>query len=152
MTAHARIDTTTGNFMCDSPVETSLIDLTTDIVAAYVGNNVVTTTQLTDLIGSVHQALRAATTASEPPEPEKLVPAVPIRKSVHPDYIVCLEDGKRFKFLKRHLRSAFNLTPEEYRARWGLKADYPKVAPNYATTRAELARTMGLGRKHGRSR
>ncbi|EAV41357.1 transcriptional regulator [Stappia aggregata IAM 12614] len=105
--------------MNDSSVETSLIDLTSDIVTAYVSNNMVTTTELTDLIGSVHQALHAAAAVAEEPEAERLIPAVAIKKSVQPDYIVCLEDGKRFKSLKRHLRSTYNLTPEEYRGKWG---------------------------------
>ncbi|EAV40655.1 transcriptional regulator [Stappia aggregata IAM 12614] len=136
--------------MSDSPVETSLINLTSDIVTAYVSNNMVTTTELTDLIGSVHQALHAAAAVAEEPEEERLIPAVPIKKSVQPDYIVCLEDGKRFKSLKRHLRAAYNLTPEEYRGKWGLKEDYPMVAPNYAAARSELAIELGLGRKYKR--
>lgn len=138
--------------MSDSPVETSLMDLTSDIVAAYVSNNMVTATQLTDLIGAVRQALHTAATASKEPQATPLIPAVPIKKSVQPDYIVCLEDGRRFKSLKRHLRSAYNLTVEEYRARWDLTEGYPMVAPNYAAARAEIAREMGLGRKHRRSR
>lgn len=136
--------------MSNSPTETNLIDLSSDIVRAYVRNNKLTSTQLTDLIVDVHRVLHSVSTTVEEPETAPLVPAVPIKKSVHPDYIVCLEDGKRFKFLKRHLRSTFNLTPEEYRAKWDLEPDYPMVAPNYAATRSELAKKMGLGSKHGR--
>ncbi|WP_081455346.1 MucR family transcriptional regulator [Roseibium aggregatum] len=99
-----------------------------------------------------HQALQSAAAVTEEPEAERLIPTVPIKKSVQPDYIVCLEDDKRFKSLKRHLRAAYNLTSEEYRARWGLEADYPMVAPNYAAARSEIAEELGLGRKLGAHR
>lgn len=124
-----------------------LIELTTDIVAAYVSNNPVPVTELPGLIANVHLALlqQAATPAQEDSEPKK--PAVPIKKSVTPDYIVCLEDGKQFKSLKRHLSTHHGLTPDEYRTKWGLPADYPLVAPNYAAARSALAKSMGLGRK-----
>ncbi|WP_200939511.1 MucR family transcriptional regulator [Aureimonas sp. Leaf454] len=118
------------------------------IVAAYVGNNHVASANLPALIESVFQALTALT-AVEPKavEPPPLVPAVPIKKSVTDDYIVCLEDGKSFKSLKRHLMTHYDLTPEAYRTKWKLPADYPMVAPNYAAARSALAKTMGLGRK-----
>ncbi|MBO9427036.1 MucR family transcriptional regulator [Labrenzia sp. R4_1] len=123
------------------------IDLTADIVAAFVSNNTIPSADMVSLIGSVHAALKTADTSAQEPEPEPLTPAVPIKKSVTPDYIVCLEDGKKFKSLKRHLRTSFNMTPEEYRAKWGLDADYPIVAPNYAAARSQLAKTMGLGQR-----
>src|SRR3954451_18414914 len=102
--------------------------------------------ELPALIGSIHAALTSvATGATEQPAAEPKAPAVPIKKSVQPDYIVCLEDGKRFKSLKRHLRTVYNMTPDQYRAKWGLRPDYPTVAPNYAATRSELAKQIGLG-------
>lgn len=118
------------------------------IVAAYVGNNHVASTSLPALIESVFQALTSLT-AVEPKaaEPAPLVPAVPVKKSVTDDYIICLEDGKSFKSLKRHLMTHYELTPEAYRTKWKLPADYPMVAPNYAAARSALAKTMGLGRK-----
>ncbi|XHC09205.1 MucR family transcriptional regulator [Labrenzia sp. ac12] len=125
----------------------NLIDLTADIVSAYVGNNTVATADLPKLIDDVHGALQKTATGSTEPEPEPLKPAVPIKKSVAPDYITCLEDGKKFKSLKRHLRTHYDMTPEEYREKWGLDVDYPMVAPNYAAARSELARKMGLGQK-----
>lgn len=123
-----------------------LIGLTADVVSAYVSNNPVPTTELPDLIARVHAARqnRAAAPAVEASEPQR--PAVPIRKSVMPDYIVCLEDGEQFKSLKRHLATRYGLTPDEYRAKWGLPADYPMAAPNYASLRSALAKSMGLGR------
>jgi predicted transcriptional regulator len=121
------------------------IELAAEIVSAFVSNNSVPMIDLPALIGSVHAALtNVASGTTEPPQ-EELRPAVPIRKSVQPDYIVSLEDGKRFKSLKRHLRTVYNLTPDQYRAKWGLAHDYPMVAPNYAAARSELARQMGLG-------
>ncbi|WP_420340687.1 MucR family transcriptional regulator [Roseibium sp.] len=131
----------------DQNDEQVYIDLTADIVAAYVSNNTITSTDMVALIGSVHAALKTADASAQEPEPEPLTPAVPIKKSVTPDYIVCLEDGKKFKSLKRHLRSSYNMTPDEYRAKWGLDADYPIVAPNYAAARSQLAKTMGLGQR-----
>ena len=123
--------------------------LTAEIVSAFVTNNKVEQGELSNLIEKVHLALvKAPATAAEPEKPN-LVPAVPIKKSVAPDYIISLEDGKKFKSLKRHLMSSYNLTPEEYRAKWGLPRDYPMVAPNYAKARSDLAKKMGLGRKSG---
>lgn len=124
----------------------ALIELTADVVSAYVSNNPVPVGELPALIDHVHAALKA-TIGTPVAKPEELKPAVPIRKSVTPDYIISLEDGKRFKSLKRHLATHYGLTPEEYRAKWSLPADYPMVAPNYAAARSALAKTMGLGRK-----
>ncbi|WP_350333358.1 MucR family transcriptional regulator [Coralliovum pocilloporae] len=130
-----------------------LIELTADIVSAYVSNNAVASADLPGLITEVHAALERTVGVEEEPEPEPLRPAVSIRKSINPDYIICLEDGKKFKSLKRHLRTHYNMSPEEYREKWGLPTDYPMVAPNYAAARSELAKKMGLGqqrRKRGR--
>ena len=132
------------------------IELAADIVAAYVSNNSVTKSDLPELIAAVHGAMArlasgevVAQLAAIPAV--KAAPAVPVRKSIHDDHLVCLEDGKSFKSLKRHLRTDHNLTPEEYRAKWGLPADYPMVAPAYAARRSEMAKQMGLGRKAGQS-
>jgi predicted transcriptional regulator len=126
----------------------TLITLTSDIVAAHVSNNDVAVNDLPVLISNVYSALAQL---GEPVivEEVKPQPAVAIRNSIKPDYIVCLEDGKKLKMLKRYLRTNFDMTPEEYRARWGLPADYPMVAPNYAETRRDLAKKIGLGRKPG---
>ena len=122
------------------------IELAADIVSAFVSNNSVPVTELPALIGSVHAALsQVASGSTQQPAEEPKAPAVPIKKSVQPDYIVCLDDGKRFKSLKRHLRTTYNMTPDQYRAKWGLAHDYPMVAPNYAAARSELAKQMGLG-------
>ena len=129
----------------------SLIEPTAEIVAAYVSNNSIDSSDLSELIGSVHSALHRTTGAAAEPEPEPLKPAVTVRKSVTPDFIICLEDGKKFKSLKRHLRTHYYLTPDEYREKWGLPADYPMVAPNYAKARSNLAREMGLGQKRARA-
>src|SRR6185369_9577985 len=110
----------------------------------FVSNNPVPATELPALIGSVHEALNRVATGSTEQKEEPKAPAVSIKKSVQPDYVVCLEDGKRFKSLKRHLRTVYNMTPEQYRAKWGLRHDYPMVAPNYAATRSELAKRLGL--------
>lgn len=128
-----------------------LVELTSEIVSAYVGNNAVATADLSVLILDVHGALRKALAAGNEPEAPQLKPAVSVRKSITPDYIICLEDGKKFKSLKRHLRTHYDLTPEEYREKWGLAPDYPMVAPNYAAARSRLAKEMGLGQK-GRRR
>ena len=121
---------------------------TAQIVAAYVSKNAVPPSDLPTLIGTVYKSLSALTQPQEPAEPAvELKPAVPIKKSVTADYIVCLEDGKQLKMLKRHLAASYNMTPEEYRAKWKLPADYPMVAPNYAKTRSDLALKLGLGRK-----
>lgn len=125
----------------------SLIELTAEIVAAYVSSNTVASTDLTGLIRDIHAALHRTATGKVDPVAEPLKPAVPVRKSVMPDYIVCLEDGQKFKSLKRHLRTHYDLTPEQYREKWGLPADYPMVAPNYAKARSALAKQMGLGQK-----
>lgn len=124
-----------------------LINLTTDIVSAYVSNNPVPVADLPSVIGQVHSALKSLESGAAEKEPEQLKPAVPIKKSVTPDYIICLDDGKKFKSLKRHLSTQYGLSPDEYRAKWQLPADYPMVAPNYAAARSALAKTMGLGRK-----
>ena len=132
--------------MTDAPPK-NFIDLTASIVSAYVGNNPTPAAEIPGLISQIHAALvRVSSGRTEAPlEPAK--PAVSIKKSISPDYIVCLEDGKRFKSLKRHLRTQYNLTPEQYRDKWGLPPDYPMVAPNYAARRSEFAKKIGLGRK-----
>ena len=122
-----------------------LSQLTADIVSAFVANNAVESDQLGKLIQEVHMALVKAPIAAAAPEP--LTPAVPIKKSVMADYIISLEDGRKFKSLRRHLRGQSDMNPDEYRTKWGLPRDYPMVAPNYAKARSELARSMGLGRK-----
>ncbi len=127
--------------------DNDLIELSADIVSAYVSHNAVSPTDLPRLIAEVHAALTGLHSTGVPEPVEELKPAVPVRKSVTPDYIVCLEDGKKFKSLKRHLRTHYNLSPEEYREKWGLAADYPMVAPNYSATRSRLAKDNGLGRK-----
>ena len=126
----------------------NLTELTADIVAAYISHNSVRAEDLAGLISTVHAALGSVGTgggavAAE----EKRQPAVSIKKSITPDFLISLFDGKKYKSLKRHLRTSYNMTPEQYRAKWGLPADYPMVAPNYAKTRSELAKTMGLGQK-----
>jgi predicted transcriptional regulator len=128
---------------------TILIELTTDLVSAYVGNNPVSLNDLPALIADVHTALGTAKSVSASGSLEKQKPAVPPKKSVHHDFIICLEDGKKFKSLKRHIRTHYDLSPEEYREKWGLGHDYPMVAPAYAEARSRLAREMGLGRKKG---
>ena len=122
-----------------------VLDLTAQIVSAHVSHNAVTPDTLPALIQSVYKTLIEAGSAAA--EPEKPQPAVPVRRSVFPDYIVCLEDGKKLKMLKRHLRTAYNLTPEQYRERWGLPSDYPMVAPDYAKIRSGLAKAAGLGKR-----
>lgn len=128
--------------------DTSALELTASIVSAYVSKNSVPVTGLPDLVASVHASLQKLATTAEP-EPVQATPAVPIKKSVTPDYIISLEDGRKFKSLKRHLSAHYGMTPDEYRAKWNLPSDYPMVAPNYAATRSALAKTMGLGRKPG---
>jgi predicted transcriptional regulator len=139
--------------MSESATSPNYIELCADIVSAYVSNNSVPAADLPSLLQSVHAALtRTAQDQREEPKAE-LVPAVSVRKSITPDAIICLEDGKSFKSLKRHLRTTYDMTPEQYRAKWNLPADYPMVAPNYAQARSELAKTMGLGqqRKKGKA-
>lgn len=127
-----------------------LLQLTSEIVSSHVSNNPVAQSDLPTLIKTVFETLHDLST-DEPEEPvEELKPAVPIKKSVTQDHIVCLEDGKQLKMLKRHLKSKYNMTPEEYRARWGLPADYPMVAPSYAQKRQELAKKIGLGRNRSK--
>src|SRR5215208_469391 len=122
------------------------LELAADIVSAFVSNNSLPVAELPALIGNVHAALtNVASGSTQQPAEEPKAPAVPIKKSVQPDYIVCLDDGRRFKSLKRHLRTVYNLTPDQYGAKWGLAHDYPMVAPNYAAARSELAKQMGLG-------
>jgi predicted transcriptional regulator len=128
-----------------------LLALTTEIVAAHVSNNTVAVGDLPQLINQVYNSLAHIGTVPATPA-ERPQPAVPIRKSVHPDYIICLEDGKKLKMLKRHLKTAYNMTPEAYRERWGLSADYPMVAPNYARQRSRLAKEIGLGTRARRPR
>ncbi|MEM6680352.1 MAG: MucR family transcriptional regulator [Pseudomonadota bacterium] len=123
-----------------------ILALTSDIVAAHVSHNPVPTAELPNLIESVYETLSRLGTPAPEPEVE-LKPAVPIKKSITDDHIICLEDGKKLKMLKRHLKTAYDMTPEEYRAKWGLPADYPMVAPSYAAKRQELAKKIGLGRK-----
>ena len=128
--------------------ETSSLESVSKIVSAYVSNNSVSSGDLPQLIWTVHEALESQDqAASSPPEP-----AVPIKKSVKPDYVICLEDGKKMKMLKRHLRNAYDMSPDEYRQKWGLPSDYPMVAPEYAARRSELAKKIGLGRKKAGSR
>ena len=123
------------------------VALVVDIVSAYVGNNSLAVGELPGLITSVHGALTQLSRKPAELEVPALVPAVSIRRSIQQDFLICLEDGKKFKSLKRHLRTRYNLSPDEYRARWNLPDDYPMVAPSYAATRSELARTMGLGQQ-----
>jgi predicted transcriptional regulator len=125
--------------------KSEIIEMTADIVSAYVGNNAVTAGDLPALIQSVHRALAGATADAEPVEAAPKEPAVSVRKSITADFLICLEDGRKFKSLKRHLRTKYNMSPEEYRAKWGLPKDYPMVAPNYAKARSDLAKQMGLG-------
>jgi predicted transcriptional regulator len=122
-----------------------VIEMTAEIVAAYVENNTISTSDLPGLIQSVHRALSGISTGTETVEVAPKEPAVPVRRSITPDHLVCLEDGRKFKSLKRHLRTKYNMSPEDYRAKWGLAKDYPMVAPNYAKARSELAKQMGLG-------
>ncbi len=126
-----------------------LVELTAKIVSAYVSNNTIVASDIPQLINETYGALSRATGSSPPPERDEPKPKVPVKKSVMPDHIVCLEDGKKFKSLKRHLRTHYNLSPEEYRAKWGLPHDYPMVAPNYARARSDLAKKMGLGTRRG---
>lgn len=128
----------------------SYIELAADIVSAYVSNNSVSANELVTLLADVHGALQRVDKGEVEVVVEPLKPAVPPKKSVMPDYIVCLEDGKKFKSLKRHLRTQYNLSPEAYREKWGLPADYPMVAPNYAAARSALAKEMGLGQQRRR--
>jgi predicted transcriptional regulator len=136
--------------MSNGPSPDELLSLTAEIVAAHVGNNVVSLADIPQLIEQVYKTL-ANTGVEQAPAVEKPQPAVTIKKSVTPDYIICLEDGKKLKMLKRHLKTAYNMTPEEYRERWQLPADYPMVAPNYARQRSSLAKEIGLGTRSRRN-
>ena len=127
--------------------ELDLISCATDIVSAYVAHNAIGADKLPELIGSVYAALSRASVCGIEPERAEFIPSISIKKSVTPDYIVCLEDGKKFKSLKRHLRTHHDISPEEYRAKWGLPLDYPMVAPAYAAARSNLAKSMGLGQR-----
>ena len=138
--------------MNDASNSTNYIELAADIVSAYVSNNTLASSELPALINEVHNALMRMTSGVAPVVAEALKPAVPARKSITNDYIICLEDGKKFKSLKRHLRTQYNISPEEYREKWGLPADYPMVAPNYAKARSQLAKEMGLGQQRRRKR
>jgi predicted transcriptional regulator len=136
--------------MAENPSDGTFIELTASIVSAYVSNHSVPSEELPALIGQVHNALTRVSTGQAEAFAEALRPAIAVKKSVTPDYIVCLEDGKKFKSLKRHLRTQYNMTPEQYREKWGLAPDYPMVAPNYAAARSQLAKEMGLGQQRRR--
>ena len=134
------------------PGPKGFVDLTASIVSAYVSNNPTTASEIPALISQIHVALVRVSNSGLEPVPEPAKPAVSVKKSMTSDYLVCLEDGKRFKSLKRHLRTQYNMSPEQYREKWGLPADYPMVAPNYAVARSQLAKKMGLGQQRRRSR
>jgi predicted transcriptional regulator len=132
--------------MAENSTTSDLLGLTAEIVSAHVSNNSVSVTDLPNLITEVHRTLAQLGVGVAPRiEPEKQAPAVPVRKSITPDYLICLEDGKKMKMLKRHLQTSYNMTPDQYREKWGLGADYPMVAPNYAKHRSSLAKKIGLG-------
>lgn len=133
--------------MSDPTKNPDLLALTTQIVAAHLSNNAVNAQEIPGLIEKIYKTLAGVNGESLPVSAERPQPAVPIRKSVMPDYLICLEDGKKLKMLKRHLMTAYKMTPEQYRDRWGLPADYPMVAPNYARQRSKLAKDIGLGIK-----
>ena len=126
------------------------IELTADIVSAYVSNNTVAAGDISALISQVHSALLRVSNGQDEVASEALKPAIPVKKSITPEYLICLEDGKKFKSLKRHLRTQYNMTPEHYREKWGLAPDYPMVAPKYAEARSALAKQMGLGQQRRR--
>ena len=136
--------------MSEQPSQTDLLELTSEIVSAHASNNTVAANDLPQIIKDVFATLQNLGNEAQPEARPQ--PAVPVKKSVTPDYIVCLDDGKQLKMLKRHLKTSYNMTPEEYRERWGLPADYPMVAPNYAKKRSSLAKKIGLGRKPGARR
>ena len=136
--------------MTDTPANGNFIELTAEIVSAYVSNNTVPAGDIPALINQVHAALSRVSAKSGDAPAEPLKPAVSLKKSITPEHIVCLEDGKKFKSLKRHLRTQYNMTPEQNREKWGLSADYPMVAPNYAAARSQLAKQMGLGQQRRR--
>jgi predicted transcriptional regulator len=136
--------------MNDIPAGGNFIELTAEIVSAYVSNNTVAAAEIPALISQVHTALSRVSGKSGDAPAEPLKPAVSVKKSITPEYIICLEDGKKFKSLKRHLRTQYNMTPEQYREKWSLGPDYPMVAPNYAAARSQLAKQMGLGQQRRR--
>ena len=138
--------------MSDNPPPVNFIELTASIVSAYVSNNPVPSAELPTLIGQVHSALSRVSTGQTEGLSESLKPSIAVKKSISSDFIVCLEDGKKFKSLKRHLRTQYNLTPEQYRSKWGLPKDYPMVAPNYAAARSRFAKQMGLGQQRRRGK
>jgi predicted transcriptional regulator len=138
--------------MAENSGESTYIELTAEIVSAYVSNNSVPSAEIANLIGQVHSALKRVSGGQISAPAEPLKPAVPVKRSVTPDYIVCLEDGMKFKSLKRHLRTRYNMTPEQYRDKWGLPPDYSMVASNYAAARSQLAKQMGLGQQRRRRR
>jgi predicted transcriptional regulator len=134
----------------DTPTKSSasaLLRMTAEVVSAYLGHNAVPAAQIPEVIKAVHGSLQALEGAGTEGHADSLRPAVAIKKSIMPDYVVCLEDGRKLKMLKRHLRTTYGMTPDEYRAKWGLPADYPMVAPNYAAQRSMFAKKIGLGRK-----
>ena len=140
------------NKMSDNVDRSELLTLTSDIVSSHVANNSVAMADVPSLIEQVFNSLERLGSNQVEEVSEKPKPAVPVRRSVTPDYIICLEDGKKLKMLKRHLRTAYDMTPEEYRERWGLAADYPMVAPNYAVQRRDLAKKIGLGTKRSKGK
>jgi len=135
--------------MADSSGEAGYLQLTANIVAAYVSKNTVPSAEIPSLISQVYSALMRVSGGQAAASAEPLKPAVPVKRSITAEYIVCLEDGKKFKSLKRHLRTQYDMTPEKYREKWGLPPDYPMVAPNYAAARSQLAKKMGLGQQRG---
>jgi predicted transcriptional regulator len=136
--------------MSENPKSGDFIKLTADIVSAYLSHNTVSSGDIPGLISQVHSALARVSGSHGEAQADALKPAVSVKKSITPEHIVCLEDGKKFKSLKRHLRTQYNITPEQYREKWGLAADYPMVAPNYAAARSQLAKQMGLGQQRRR--
>ena len=126
-----------------------MLRMSANIVASYVSHNPLPVGQISELINTVYNSLRGISGGVANPSLDGLKPAVPVRRSITPEYLICLEDGKKLKMLKRHLRAAYGLNPDEYRAKWGLPADYPMVAPNYAAQRSDFAKKIGLGRKPG---
>lgn len=137
----------TEEVVANAPRHQDLLRMTADITASYVAQNTVSAKQISTIVTNVFDTLSGISAGTLDKPENKQKPAVAVRRSVTPDFIVCLEDGRRLKMLKRHLRTAYNLSPEEYRSRWGLPPDYPMVAPNYARRRSDFAKKMGLGRK-----
>jgi predicted transcriptional regulator len=138
--------------MAENSGDSSYVQLTANIVSAYLSKNTVATAEIPTLIGQVYSALLRVSSGQVAASAEPLKPAVPVKRSITAEYIVCLEDGKKFKSLKRHLRTQYDMTPEQYREKWGLPPDYPMVAPNYAAARSQLAKQMGLGQQRRRRR